>query len=74
MNHTLGAGWDEHRRLYPDQYNHPLVGKRVSFLLAGKPATGVVLRVLPSRFGPLASIDTLPSNEAVALSALTEVS
>jgi hypothetical protein len=39
-----------HRELYPEQYAHPLCGRKVT--AAG--VAGVVDRVVPSRFGPLA--------------------
>lgn len=43
---------DDHRQLYPEQYSHRLVGRRVS-ILKGK-IRGTVERVVSSgRFGPL---------------------
>jgi hypothetical protein len=53
--------------MFPEQYSHPLVGKRVGW---GVEQRGVVLRVFQTRFGLLAAIDTLPSNEAVAVADL----
>ena len=41
-----------HRDLYPGQYDHPLVGKRVSPV--GSKSSFVVERVVGSRFGDLA--------------------
>ncbi len=43
-----------HREMYPEQYTHPLVGKRVT---VGSTVNGIVTRVVPSRFGQLAEID-----------------
>ena len=61
----------EHRARYPEQYAHPLVGKRVRFIVAGETRTGVVLRVFNTRtFGELAAIDTLAPTEAVAVASL----
>lgn len=56
----------EHRRLYPDQYQHPLCGKTVRVRKRGEPGasgnaaindvSGVVERVVSSRFGMLANL------------------
>ncbi len=64
----------EHRRLYPDQYSHPLVGKRVSYRLGDHPRQlrGIVERVFGTRFGTLVSLDTLPPTEAVGIWQVTE--
>jgi len=43
-----------HRELYPEQYTHELVGKRVQ---NSEGKCGTVERVVSSRFGPLAKID-----------------
>jgi hypothetical protein len=47
-----------HRDLYPAQYADPLCGLRVRVANSsddsGKPVEGIVERVVPSRFGPLA--------------------
>lgn len=61
------ANLTEHRRCYPAQYNHPLVGKTVrvkkygeagaSANAAHKDVSGVVSRVVGSRFGTLASLN-----------------
>jgi hypothetical protein len=51
----------DHRFWYPEQYDHPLVGKRVRVCqyVEGDPiARGVVTRVVSSRFGQLAHLDT----------------
>jgi hypothetical protein len=49
---------DAHRRAYPEQYTHPLVGTSVSVVIKGSvKAQGTVLRVVQSRFGPLAKLD-----------------
>jgi hypothetical protein len=63
------ALWTEHRRLYPAQYSHPLVGKRVLF--SGKHANieGTVVRVIPSRFGDLVCLDSLSNLDALLASA-----
>lgn len=50
-----------HKECYPEQYAHPLVGKKVRVkdgVRKGSDAIGVVLRVVNSRFGPLAHLDT----------------
>ena len=64
------TGDDAHRAAYPEQYAHPLVGTRVRFVVAGETRTGVVLRVFDTRFGQLAAIDTLNSNEAIVVTSL----
>jgi len=40
-----------HAEMYPDQYSHPLCGKRVKITVADK--VGTVSRVVNSRFGML---------------------
>lgn len=40
-----------HREMYPEQYSHPLVGKRVMILGSGEEIT--VARVVNSQFGQL---------------------
>lgn len=53
-------GTDEHRRLYPDQYTHALCGKTVRVEThTGFQGTGVVERVVNSRFGQLAHVPTV---------------
>lgn len=48
-----------HRESYPAQYTHPLVGKRVNVVFKDKiTATGVVERIVQSRFGPLVKLDS----------------
>lgn len=47
----------DHKRRYPEQYSHPLCGKRVRVEThAGVQGEGVVERVVNSRFGQLASV------------------
>lgn len=58
-----------HREAYPEQYTHPLVGKRVG--QDGK-SLGVVERVFRTRFGLLAKIEGQPSNTAFAVKRLKE--
>lgn len=41
-----------HRDLYPEQYNHPLIGRAMR--TRDCKAAGIVSRVMPSRFGALA--------------------
>jgi hypothetical protein len=51
-----------HRELYPGQYEHPLCGRLVAVVTAGRErARGVVERVVPSRFGPLALLQGGPA-------------
>lgn len=64
---------DEHRARYPEQYAHPLVGKKVTFDNDGQRMTGTVLRVFGTRFGLLASLDTIGAKAAILVTALTEV-
>jgi cyclopropane fatty-acyl-phospholipid synthase-like methyltransferase len=46
-----------HREWYPEQYSHPLVGRRVSVRHQGSVvAAGTVDRVVSSRFGMLAHL------------------
>ena len=46
-----------HRDVYPEQYSHPLVGKRVSVkTFAGEQGVGEVTRVFGSGYGPLAEV------------------
>jgi len=48
-----------HREMYPEQYEHPLIGKRVrvkpSIALMRDKGEWTVKRVMPSRFGTLVS-------------------
>ena len=47
-----------HRQMYPEQYAHPLCGRRVLVTPIGQPEyEGTVKRVVPSRFGPIAMLD-----------------
>lgn len=46
-----------HREAFPEQYSHPLVGKRVRVVThAGEQGTGEVVRVFMSPFGALAEV------------------
>lgn len=57
---------NSHKDEFPEQYNHPMCGKRVRVRIQGeagasgnaakKSIEGVVLRVVPSRFGELALV------------------
>jgi hypothetical protein len=47
----------DHRRAFPDQYRHPLVGKRVQVNTGKFQTEGVVQRVVNSRFGQLAKLE-----------------
>jgi hypothetical protein len=62
-----------HRELYPQQYEHPLVGKLVEFEWHGARTRGVVERTMQTRFGLLVSIDTLPVGTALLACAVKEV-
>ena len=57
-----------HAELYPDQYTHSLCGKRVR-TADGK--TGKVRRVVQSRFGPLAILDSGEAGVAHSITTLT---
>lgn len=47
----------DHKRRYPEQYNHALCGKRVQVKTsAGVQGEGIVERVVHSRFGQLAIV------------------
>ena len=47
-----------HRECHPDQYTHPLCGKKVKVRTsAGFTTEGVVERVVGTRWGPLAHLD-----------------
>lgn len=49
---------DEHRRLFPEQYTHPLVGKRVRVRgPSGKQTEAVVERVFHTSYGWLAMLE-----------------
>lgn len=55
----------EHQRLFPEQYTHPLVGKRVRVRgPSGNQAEGVVERVFRSPFGWLAKLEGGATNVA----------
>lgn len=59
-----------HREAYPEQYAHPMVGKRVES--CGK--TGTVERVVGSRFGQMAHLDCDSEGTFRLLSMCKEVS
>lgn len=48
---------DQHREMFPEQYEHPLCGKEVFVEGVQDPIRGVVERVVGSRFGPLAILE-----------------
>lgn len=51
----------DHKFWYPDQYQHPLVGKTVAVTAGrGPDVTGKVERVVGSRFGPLVILEGQP--------------
>lgn len=66
----MNAAWAEHKRLYPYQYAHPLVGRRVR---RTDGTMHTVVRVIPSQFGLLACLDDLGAQTAYAVSSLTVV-
>lgn len=45
-----------HRELYPEQYSHPMVGKRVAYVGETAEKVATVERVVCSRFGMLAQL------------------
>ena len=48
----------QHRELYPEQYTHPLVGRRVEVRDGGRVlAHGVVARVFDTRYGQLVELE-----------------
>lgn len=57
---------NSHQEAFPEQYNHKMCGKKVRVMRQGEPGasgnaptqsiSGIVLRVVPSRFGELALI------------------
>ena len=51
-----------HRETYPEQYAHPIVGKRVRIKQIAKsalpPIEGVVERVMATSWGPLVDLGT----------------
>jgi len=50
-----------HRETYPEQYEHPLCGRRVRVVTgAGFQTDGVVERVVSTRFGLLAHLEGEP--------------
>lgn len=57
-----------HRELYPEQYEHPLCGRRVRIpdtAAAGVPVEGTVARVVTSeRWGQLAILEEYPEDRA----------
>ena len=54
---------DQHKILYPEQYNHPAVGKKIKH----GDRIGIVSRVVRTRFGLLAHSDVFNKGEAFAL-------
>jgi hypothetical protein len=49
---------EAHRRAYPGQYTHPLVGKYVKVVIGGSVKhDGIVERVVSTRFGLLAHFE-----------------
>ena len=64
-----------HKETYPEQYSHPMCGKRVQAVHKGKVlADGTVTRVMGTKFVPLAEIDTAKKGTAYSLRSLVEVS
>lgn len=62
---------DDHKRRYPEQYTHELVGQTVTVSYpSGSTVTGRVNRVVRSRFGLLAIIDGDEPGKAHAISKL----
>jgi hypothetical protein len=56
---------NSHRDQYPEQYSHPLVGKRVHIRThSGFEIDGTVERVVNTRFGLLCHIDSGDPNTA----------
>lgn len=50
---------NSHREAYPEQYAHPLVGKKVRVTHGGKTlAEGVVQRVMSTQWGKLVDLGT----------------
>ena len=64
---------EDHRSRYPEQYVHALVGKLVRFNYCGDGRVGRVERVTRGRFGQIAFISSLPSDEALHVDDLTIV-
>lgn len=70
----MEAGVSSHRELYPEQYTHPLVGKNAVIVQNGKELTrGTVERVVESRFGQLAQLDTDPADTFWGIGSVIEV-
>jgi hypothetical protein len=62
-----------HRDAYPEQYSHPMVGKRVNVMHKGNiVCTGTIERVTSSRFGQMARIDTAAKDTFYLLSSCRE--
>lgn len=54
----------DHKRCFPEQYSHPLCGKMVRVkTCAGDQGSGVVERVVSSRFGMLANIPSISTED-----------
>lgn len=80
---TEGTDWKQrkfqveqnknHKELYPHQYSHELVGKRVSVPYKGKTLEGTVQRVLNTRFGYLVILNETPPGMAFSIDNVTEI-
>ncbi len=62
-----------HRELYPDQYAHPLCGKRVRVKSDDHEFEDVVERVVMSRFGELAILEGQPHTKAWSVRSCTPI-
>ena len=63
-----------HREAYPEQYSHPRCGQQVRVTHEGEEvARGLIERVVFSRFGPLAILDSTGCEKAWSLGACEEV-
>ena len=59
-----------HQERYPEQYEHPSVGKMAAFKSA--PDTWHrILRIIPTQWGLLAKVEQMPDTTAFALHTLT---
>jgi hypothetical protein len=56
---------DQHRILYPEQYNHPAVGRKIRH----GSRIGTILRVVRNQVGLLAHSDVFPDDTAYSLDA-----
>jgi hypothetical protein len=67
----------EHKKMYPDQYSHPMCNKKVRVKKIGEPdasgnaaqenITGMVERVFVTRFGQMAKIRTSSGDSVLFL-------